>query len=77
MFEPTRSGGGYLHAIDYLKVSFKHFNTQLAQKSLRDLEKEKKKIPSHSPVISVDMQQKSIEWNRGGGGGDGWRGGPG
>lgn len=31
-----------LHAIDYLKVSFKHFNTQLAQKSLRDLEKEKK-----------------------------------
>lgn len=42
MFEPTRSGGGYLHAIDYLKVSFKHFNTQLAQKSLRDLEKEKK-----------------------------------
>lgn len=47
MFEPTRGeargwGKVDLHAIDYLKVSFKHFNTQLAQKSLRDLEKEKK-----------------------------------
>lgn len=47
MFEPTRDGaaaerGVDLHAIDYLKVSFKHFNTQLAQKSLRDLKKEKK-----------------------------------
>lgn len=60
--DPKEEAG--VHAIDYVKGSFKHFGTQLAQKSLRDLEKEKK-YPHTLTGNKCDLQQKSIEWNRG------------